>query len=136
MKLSTPVSFLALMASATNATPSGAGRVIVTNLAPNQGIFFTPVWFAVHDGSFDIYDRDVSATPALERLAEDGTTMPISELFGAGNVPGHVFDATISSAGPLAPGNTVEFEFELNEDEFPMGDLYFSYASMIVPSVS
>jgi hypothetical protein len=138
MKFPIAVSFLAALMAATSTTaaPLGAGRVIVTNLAPNQGIFFTPVWFAVHDGSFDIYDRDMPATPALERLAEDGATMAISELFDAGNVPGHLFDATIASAGPLAPGNMVEFEFELNEDDFPMGNLYFSYASMVVPSVS
>jgi hypothetical protein len=69
-------------------------------------------------------------------LAEDGTTGPISELFAAGTTPGHVLDATIASVGPIAPGVMVEFEFELEESDMDSDDdLYFSYASMVVPSV-
>jgi hypothetical protein len=68
-------------------------------------------------------------------LAEDGTTGPISELFAADTIPGHVLDATIASVGPIAPGVMVEFEFELEESDMGSNDLYFSYASMIVPSV-
>lgn len=143
MKLSTAVSFLssAMALSATSvviAAPMGTGRIIMTNLAPNQGIFFTPFWVAIHDGNFDIYDRDMPASMELERLAEDGTTGDISALFDAGNTAGNVFDATIANPppfpGPIAPGATVELEFTLTADDIDE-NLYFSYASMIVPSV-
>lgn len=71
----------------------------------------------------------------MERLAEDGATGSISELFAAATIPGHVLDATIASVGPIAPGVMVEFEFEIEESDMGSDDLYFSYASMIVPSV-
>jgi hypothetical protein len=84
---------------------------------------------------FDLYNRDEAATPQLERLAEDGATEPISLLFAAGTIPGHVLDATISTMGPISPGTTVEFEFVIEESDMGNTDLYFSYASMVVPSV-
>lgn len=69
-------------------------------------------------------------------MAEDGDTGPISELFSAATIPGHVLDATIASVGPIPPGTTVEFEFQIDKSDLGSIDLYFSYASMVVPSVS
>ena len=67
---------LALIAASTtvDARPSGSGRVVITNNSPNLGVLLTPVWFAIHDGGFDIYNRNEAASPALESLAEDGAT--------------------------------------------------------------
>jgi hypothetical protein len=51
MKFAFVATCLHLMVVTTSSSPTGMGRVIVTNLAPNQGIFFTPVWFGIHDGT-------------------------------------------------------------------------------------
>ena len=73
--------------------------VTIENSAPERGALQTPFWVGVHDGSFDIYDRNVPLgsgalvdREAVERLAEDGNTGPISDAFstsGAGTVQAH-----------------------------------------------
>ena len=53
-------------------------RVTVDNLAPINGNFLTPVWVGFHDGSFDIYDRDVSLdfSQAQKPWSKMGTINP------------------------------------------------------------
>ena len=49
-------------------------QVTVENLAPQNGAGFSPLWFALHDGSFDTYNSNQNASPQLELIAEDGIT--------------------------------------------------------------
>jgi hypothetical protein len=114
-------------------TAAGAAqlRVSVTNLAPQNGNFLTPVWVGFHDGTFDLYDIGTSASTELERLAEDGTTAPLSTAFaasGAGTIDGTM----PGPSGPIAPGDVATMAFML--DELSPSSRYFSYASMIIPS--
>ncbi|MEA5552563.1 spondin domain-containing protein [Anabaena cylindrica UHCC 0172] len=54
-------------------------------------VVVTPLWVGFHDGNFDIFNLNESASSSLERLAEDGDTAPISNLFsssGNGQVQG------------------------------------------------
>ncbi len=109
-------------------------NVTIENLSPANGINLTPFWIAFHDGSFDIYDRDQAASSALESLAEDGNTGPISELFKNNAVPG--IDATVTEPNGFAgapvfePGSSATFKIDVDETTAR----YFSYASMIIPS--
>lgn len=121
----------AVLASSLAGTASSgdmyAVRVEVENLAPAQGTLQTPVWSAMHDGSFDTYDRGAPMSAELERLAEDGTTGPLSAVFDAS---GAGVDATIAGpGGPLAPGDSGSHLFIAHGDQ-----QYFSYASMVIPS--
>jgi hypothetical protein len=107
-------------------------RVTVRNLGPAGGAFITPVWAGFHDGSFDIYDAGSPAATALERLAEDGDTVPIASAFsasGAGTVEGTIFGAGIPQIGP---GESTSMVFLL--DSISATSRYFSYASMVIPS--
>lgn len=106
-------------------------QVTVNNLSPNDGTLLTPLWFGVHDGTFDLYDRGAPISAELERLAEDGNTAPLVGAFGA--APGGFVDGVIfGSAGPIPPvtsaSETVTFDFGANPSAF------FSYASMVIPS--
>lgn len=104
-------------------------QVTITNLAPANGTFLTPVWVGFHNGTFDVYDSGAAASAALERIAEDGDTSAITAAFtgsGAGTVQG-----TLGGA-PIAPGATVSFTFNL--DPLDPTQRYFSYASMVIPS--
>ena len=109
-------------------------NVTIENLSPKNGINLTPFWIAFHDGRFDIYDRDQSASSALEALAEDGNTGPISELFKNNNIPG--IDATIIEPGGFLgapvfdPGSSATLKITVDETS----GRYFSYASMVIPS--
>jgi hypothetical protein len=127
---------LAVWAVVAPVTPACAAtisvRVTVRNLGPAGGAFFTPVWVGFHDGSFDIYDSGSPASTALERLAEDGETMPIASAFlasGAGTVEGTILGPMIPQIGP---GESTSMIFSL--DSASATSRYFSYASMIIPS--
>ena len=112
-----------------NQEPGPEVTVTIENLAPLGGTFLTPVWFGVHNGDFDLYDRGSPATPALERLAEDGDTANLSQEFLSsenGTIEGVV------SETPIAPGETVTATFNL--DGTLDTSRFFSYASMVVPS--
>lgn len=112
------------------------GTVSVTNTAPTDATLQTPVWFGVHDGTFDTYNRNEPLNPNfsfMESLVEDGSTGAIVAAFGAdsgGLVDGVVVN--MESPGPIAPGETVSVSFEANVDNDK--DYYFSYASMVIPS--
>jgi hypothetical protein len=121
-------SALMLSSAATAATI----RVTIENLAPTNGTFVTPVWVGFHNGTFDLYDRGATASPELERLAEDGNTSFISNTFtnsGAGDTQGTIFG---SNQPPIAPGEITQATFKL--DKNLASSRYFSYASMIIPS--
>lgn len=109
-------------------------RLTVKNSAPDDGVFLTPVWVGFHDGSFDSYDIGSLATPELERLAEDGATGPISDLFNATVSFGQ--DATVldpegfAGAPVFDPQSAESMVFNLDSET----QRYFSYASMLIPS--
>ncbi len=104
-------------------------KVTVTNIAPIQGNFLTPVWVGFHNGMFDTYDTGSPVTAGFERLAEDGVNAPLSMEFqasGFGTVDGNL------GGGPFGPGATVTRFFTL--DAMALSSRYFSYATMIIPS--
>ncbi len=99
--------------------------VTIENMSPYNGTFLTPVWVGFHNGQFDSYDggAPASALPiegsdALERLAEDGSTGPISADFDQ-LVPNGT-QGTIASNGPippLGPSQSVSRLFEVDPSE-------------------
>jgi len=105
--------------------------VSIENLSPTNGAHLTPLWVGFHDGSFDLYNINQPASPALERLAEDGNAEPLSNAFqmgGAGTTQG----VLSGSAGPIAPGEMASMTFDL--DGTLDANRYFSYAAMVIPS--
>ena len=113
-------------------------EVVVTNRAPANGTFQTPVWIGFHNGTFDLYDRDAPAnmffptTNALERIAEDGTVDPLNTAFAAGG--NGTIQATLAGATipPLNPGEVVRRTLRVDPNN--PASRYFSYASMVIPS--
>jgi len=49
-------------------------EVTVENLSPENGAVVTPVWFGLHDGSFDTFEVGESASSGVMYLAEEGIT--------------------------------------------------------------
>ena len=120
---------LLLSAASANATPVKL-KVMVTNNAPTQGVSLTPVWIGFHDGSFDSYNGGEASSSALEALAEDGNTVPISADFSAisGGAQGVVF----GNEPPLImPGKSGQAMLTVDNGG---SNRYFSYASMVLAS--
>ena len=120
-----------------------AERTLVTvqieNVAPLQATFQTPMWLGLHDGeTFDTYNgntpansRPILGSRAMESICEDGSTALISADFTTLQPLGQ--QATVPGPnGPLAPGEVVEFSFEV--DSLDPNTRYLSYASMAIPS--
>jgi len=118
-------------ASAANAATL---RITVDNLAPENGTALTPVWFGIHDGTFDLYNRGEAVTPGLESLAEDGEVDTLNAEFlasGAGNTQGFITGLE-QTPGPIEPGETTSFWVDV--DPTAASSRYFSYAAMVLPS--
>jgi len=107
----------------------------VENLQSEGGTFFTPLWLGVHDGTFDLYDRNGPARQGLERLAEDGTIAPISaefvaEQLGVGGVDGTIFGGA-GVPGPIDPGETAQIVLNVSD---PSATGFFTWGTMVIPS--
>ncbi|MEO1495663.1 MAG: spondin domain-containing protein [Planctomycetota bacterium] len=107
--------------------------ISVENLADTDGFFLTPVWFGLHDGSFDLFDPGSAATLGLEELAEDGLLDNLQAEFAApGRVQGVVANADGFGGAPIIdPGETAT---TLLPTMNPAAYQYFSFASMVIPS--
>ncbi|MEZ5162593.1 MAG: spondin domain-containing protein [Fimbriimonadaceae bacterium] len=105
-------------------------RVSITNMAPSNGTYLTPMWFGFHDGSFDTFSVGSAASMGLERIAEDGNPSVIGADFmasGAGSGSG-----VLSGIGPIAPGQSTSMIITIDEND-PRSN-YFSFLSMVIPS--
>ncbi|MFM9874529.1 MAG: spondin domain-containing protein [Fimbriimonadaceae bacterium] len=105
-------------------------RVTITNMAPANGTYLTPTWFGFHDGNFDSFNVGAAASMGIERIAEDGNPAVLDGEFigsGAGTVSG-----VLNGIGPIGPGASTSKIVTINENL--TSSLYFSWASMIIPS--
>jgi hypothetical protein len=106
-------------------------QITVENVAPADGVRITPLWFGIHDGSFDAFDAGSAASAQLEMLAEDGDPSGISGSF-AGVTDGVVFGPVTAPGQPpiYHPGETGSVTVDVD----PSTDLYLSFLSMVIPS--
>ena len=107
-------------------------EITVENLQTPGGYYFTPVWFGLHDGTFDHFDTGSTSSASLEALAEGGDTSGImTDFTTAGFSEQGVVTAPAGFAGapvfdPLDSGTIIlgaSSSFR-----------YLSYGSMLIPS--
>lgn len=103
--------------------------VTVTNQSAANGTYLTPVFAALHDGGFDLFNVGEAASAALERIAEDGAVAPLLADFAA--VTGGTGVAGVAGSGPIAPEAEVSVALEIADAS---AQRFFTYASMVVPS--
>jgi hypothetical protein len=109
-------------------------RVTITNLAPAEGIAFSPVVVAAHNGLVDLFDSGSVASAGVENTAELGgvaTTMGEVTSMQASAVTTPVI-ANMGGFGPgiHIPGSSGSLVLSLD----PTDNRYFSFLSMVVPS--
>lgn len=132
---STLIAAVSLPATAAQAQSNPSVVVTIENAQPSRGVFLTPVWMGIHDGTFDSYDGGSPADVPLggneiEALAEDGNNGPITSTFDALQPGSPQIGGLTGPGGPIAPGDRASVTFNID----PASDRYFSYASMIIPS--
>ncbi len=104
-------------------------RVIAENLSPDQGTYVTPIWVAIHDGSFDVYDDTVTASAALESMAEDGDPATLATVF-TGLAVGQA--SGVLGGAEIAPGEVVAGDFLV--DPTLASGRFFSFVAGVRPS--
>jgi hypothetical protein len=109
--------------------------VKIESLVPDGGVYFSPVWVGFHDGSYDLFDLGSLAGLGIERIAEDGNNVHLTEGLEIATAGTGITGVITSPGGfeglPLFdPNETSTAEFDL----IPEYDRYFSYAAMVVPS--
>ncbi len=102
--------------------------VTVTSLQPADGAVLTPVFLAVQDGIYDMFNTGSLASPSVEEVAEDGSTgNRITAALNSGGV-----SEAVATDGPLMPGQSLSVTFTVDPED-PLTQ-YLSFMSMVIPS--
>jgi len=122
---------LALGMLASSVSQAQTVQITVENLGVTGGLFLTPVWVGLHDGTFDFFDAGTMSSPSLESLAEGGVTTGLEADFAGMGVdtviaPGTPFGPASSSFANSASATLTGLNTSANR--------YLSFASMIIPS--
>lgn len=109
-------------------------KVKVENVGASDGLWFTPVFFGFHDGTFDTFDPGTLASTSIENVAEGGDVSGlVGDIGGTYGAKSHVLMQDGSGAPPgvlFAPGESNYFKIDLDASM----NKYLSFASMVVPS--
>lgn len=127
------IALLALAGAAHAQTVS----ITIENTMAGDSFFFTPLWIAAHDGSFDTYDGGAFADgfPGITEIAEGGDTGPMAARFMSEQAAGREMTvaafSSMNDAPVFSPGESTSVSFDVGDASV---NRYFSYASMIIPS--
>ncbi len=106
-------------------------EITFTNTADIGGPTLTPVFTAVHNGSFDAFDSGSAASAAVEVLAEEGNPAGLIADLGSAGQSGVIFAPQGFAGAPLVePGESASIRLDVDGSV----DRYLSYMSMILPS--
>lgn len=126
MKLKTLLTSVATsvtMMAASSAVSAQDLDITVTNLT--QGLYFTPIVAAAHNGDTQLFSTGMAASPELTAMAEGG------DISGLVSILSNADANTVENpaGGLLAPSTSTNFM--LMNDE---GNQYLSFSAMILPS--
>lgn len=122
------LSGLMLAASATAGTTQV--QVMVENLAPTNSVSFAPLRLGFNNGSYDSFDENQTASPAIISIAEGGSGADWFPAFMAADPSATLGTVVPNPAGPLTPGATGVNTFDVDAST----NRYFTFGAMVVPS--
>ncbi|MFK7762030.1 MAG: spondin domain-containing protein [Roseobacter sp.] len=125
---------LAVATAATTAAFSAQATTLQITVTNNQaigGLSITPLYTALHDGSFDAFNVGEAASAGIEEIAETGAPTTIAgERQGFDADSQGLFLPSPDGPPPIQPGQSVTGTFEVDTAEA----LYFTFLSMLLPS--
>jgi hypothetical protein len=127
-KLRTVVAACAICSA--GAASAASLSITVTNNQGADGLSLTPLYTALHDGSFDAFNVGDSASPGVELIAETG--MPgtvMAERLAAD--PGSVAEfITAGAPPPIQPGESSTVTIDVD----PLSNRFLTFLAMVLPS--
>ena len=112
-------------------------NIQIQNNQTDGGFFLTPLWFGIHNGSFDFFDGNNtgSASAGLELIAEEGDASLLSAEFATAVPTGQqgviLSPGGFSGAPVIDPGEIAMTTVTVADT---MSNRFFSFASMVIPS--
>ncbi len=121
-----------LSAGMVGAASAATLKISVTNTQGADGVYLTPLFTALHDGSFDSFDSGSAASGSVENLAEEGNPGGlVADATAAGAVANVIFaPAGFGGAPVIDPGETATILLDVD----PSSARFLSFMSMVIPS--
>ncbi len=115
-----------------NAASAATLRISITNTQEASGVYLTPLFTALHDGSFDSFNSGSAASASVENLAEEGDPSGlVADANAAGASGGVIFGFDGFPGAPVIdPGETATLTLEAD----PTSQRFLSFMSMVIPS--
>lgn len=132
MRSATRGLFAATLCFAASQAHAITAKVTVENLAHDGGLWFTPVFFGFHDGSFDMFNPGDAASSSVEAIAEGGDASGLlTDITSVAGAKSALLTGTMGPPGVLfGPGGSNSFMIDIDSAL----NRYLSFASMIIPS--
>lgn len=133
MRIGTLSAAIAALALAAGAAQAAQVKITIENLSGAGGVNLSPLWVALHNGSFDVFSAGSLATPGLEPLAEMGDPSGLAArlaLSDPGAVTGLIPVPGMSGLPQIEPGEKGSIVLTID----PATDRFFDFAAMVVPS--
>ncbi|MEM6385127.1 MAG: spondin domain-containing protein [Pseudomonadota bacterium] len=127
---------LLLSAGLAGAVSAASVKVTITNNQGANGVYLTPLFTALHDGSFDPFNSGSAASLSVEDLAEEGNPAGlIADANAAGVANGVItgpagFGSMPGQPPVLDPGETASITLDVD----PKSQRFLSFMSMVIPS--
>jgi hypothetical protein len=100
-------------------------RITVTDSQPAGGFGISPVWFGLHDGTYQTFSAGSAASSGVQTVAELGDPSGLVSAFA-----GHGDQVVVGSA-PMGPGGTASGLLSVAD---PTMNRFLSFGAMVVPS--
>jgi hypothetical protein len=128
------VAAAAVLAVGAAAADAATVRVKIENVQGEGGFSLTPLYVALHDGTFDAFSRGDPATPGVELLAELGVVsgLPPERLAADPESTAAVITQPANGPPTIDPGEIGEVRIDV--DTGGGEQRFLTYLSMIVPS--
>ena len=123
---------LLLSAGLVSGAAASTLQISITNNQDLDGLYLTPLFSVLHDGSFDAFDVGGAASASVEALAEEGDPSGlVADAAAAGATAGVILAPEGFAGAPvLDPGETASIQLDVN----PTSQRFLSFLSMVIPS--
>ena len=103
-----------------SASSDGEATYVVELTNTTSGQYLTPPNFAAHEDDVHVFERGEEASAGVQAVAENGGVPVLAAELDAAIDQAGLGVSGVGAAAPIAPGQTVTFEFTTSADRFSL----------------